>query len=158
MIVKRKLYSVMDEEGNLGYYLYNESTGEEKLFSVVEEERLYASMIAGKLGSAYKPVLNDSYKQLWKSTATSLKTKPSSATLKRRVKAASGINFNEANDVRRAARAARGSYGIPTKKVLPHPSKFSGPIANANKAEKIMRTPYQGQGQGPLSSFKNMPI
>jgi hypothetical protein len=32
----------MDEEGNLGYYLYNESTGEEKLFSVVEEEeRLY---------------------------------------------------------------------------------------------------------------------
>jgi uncharacterized protein YcfJ len=33
MIVKRKLYSVMDEEGNLGYYLYNESTGEEKLFT-----------------------------------------------------------------------------------------------------------------------------
>jgi hypothetical protein len=43
MIVKRKLYSVMDEEGNLGYYLYNESTGEEKLFSIVEEEeRMYA--------------------------------------------------------------------------------------------------------------------
>ena len=41
MIVKRKLYSVIDEEGNLGYYLYNESTGEEKLFSVVEDERLY---------------------------------------------------------------------------------------------------------------------
>ena len=39
MIVKRKLYSVIDEEGNLGYYLYNESTGEEKLFSVVEEQR-----------------------------------------------------------------------------------------------------------------------
>ena len=33
MIVKRKLYSVMDEEGNQGYYLYNEATGEEKLFS-----------------------------------------------------------------------------------------------------------------------------
>ena len=33
MIVKRKLYSVMDEEGNQGYYLYDESTGEEKLFS-----------------------------------------------------------------------------------------------------------------------------
>ena len=32
----------MDEEGNLGYYLYNESTGEEKLFSVVEDERLFA--------------------------------------------------------------------------------------------------------------------
>lgn len=42
MIVKRKLYSVMDEEGNLGYYLYNEVTGEEKLFSVVEEEREFA--------------------------------------------------------------------------------------------------------------------
>ena len=42
MIVKRKLYSVMDEEGNLGYCLYNESTGEEKLFSVVEEEKMYA--------------------------------------------------------------------------------------------------------------------
>ena len=33
MIVKRKLYSVIGEEGNLGYYLYDESTG--------EEERLY---------------------------------------------------------------------------------------------------------------------
>ena len=42
MIVKRKLYSVMDEEGNLGYYLYDESTGEEKMFSVVEDEKMYA--------------------------------------------------------------------------------------------------------------------
>ena len=42
MIVKRKLYSVIDEEGNLGYYFYDESTGEEKLFSVVEDEKLYA--------------------------------------------------------------------------------------------------------------------
>ena len=33
MIVKRKLFSFIDEDGNLGYYLYNESTGEEKLFS-----------------------------------------------------------------------------------------------------------------------------
>ena len=33
MIVKKKLFSVMDEEGNQGYYLYDESTGEEKLFS-----------------------------------------------------------------------------------------------------------------------------
>ena len=39
MIVKRKLYSVMDEEGNQGYYLYNESTGEEKLFSVEDDEK-----------------------------------------------------------------------------------------------------------------------
>ena len=31
----------MDEEGNQGYYLYNEATGEEKMFSVVEDERLY---------------------------------------------------------------------------------------------------------------------
>ena len=148
----------MDEEGNLGYYLYNESTGEEKLFSVVEEERLYTSMIAGKLGSAYKPVLNDSYKQFWKSAATNLKTKPSSSLVTlERVKG--GINISDIRDTKRAARAARGSFGIPTKKVLPHPStKLGGPIANANKAEKIMRTPYQGQGQGPLSSFKNMPI
>ena len=42
MIVKRKLFSFIDEDGNLGYYLYNESTGEEKLFSVVEEEREFA--------------------------------------------------------------------------------------------------------------------
>ena len=41
MIVKRKLFSFIDEDGNQGYYLYNESTGEEKLFSVVEDERLY---------------------------------------------------------------------------------------------------------------------
>ena len=44
MIVKRKVFNVMDEEGNLGYYLYNESTGEEKLFSVVEEEREFADL------------------------------------------------------------------------------------------------------------------
>ena len=42
MIVKRKLFSFIDEDGNLGYYLYNENTGEEKLFSVVEEEREFA--------------------------------------------------------------------------------------------------------------------
>lgn len=48
MIVKRKLFSVIDEEGNLGYYLYNEATGEEKLFSVVEEEREFASVKALK--------------------------------------------------------------------------------------------------------------
>ena len=34
----------MDEEGNLGYYLYDESTGKEKMFSVVEEEREFASV------------------------------------------------------------------------------------------------------------------
>ena len=44
MIVKRKLFSFIDEEGNLGYYLYNEATGEEKLFSVVEDEREFASV------------------------------------------------------------------------------------------------------------------
>ena len=33
MLIKRKLYSVMDEEGNLGYYLYDENNGDEKLFS-----------------------------------------------------------------------------------------------------------------------------
>ena len=48
MIIKRKLYSVIDEEGNLGYYLYNESTGEKKLFSVVEEERDFSSVRRSK--------------------------------------------------------------------------------------------------------------
>ena len=42
MIIKRKLFSFIDQDGNLGYYLYNEATGEEKLFSVVEEEREFA--------------------------------------------------------------------------------------------------------------------
>ena len=37
MLVKRKLYSVMDEEGNLGYYLYDENNGDEKLFSANDE-------------------------------------------------------------------------------------------------------------------------
>ena len=55
MIVKRKLYSVMDEEGNMGYYLYNASTGEEKLFSVVEEEeRLYARGVGMAVQQATK--------------------------------------------------------------------------------------------------------
>ena len=51
MIVKRKLFSFIDEDGNLGYYLYNEATGEEKLFSVVEEEREFArgTKEAGKI-------------------------------------------------------------------------------------------------------------
>ena len=33
----------MDEEGNLGYYLYDETTGEEKMFSVVEEQREFST-------------------------------------------------------------------------------------------------------------------
>ena len=40
MIVKRKVFSVIDEEGNLGYYLYDEATGEEKLFSEKKEEKI----------------------------------------------------------------------------------------------------------------------
>ena len=40
MIVKRNLFSCIDEDGNLGYCLYNESTGEEKLFSMVRKEAL----------------------------------------------------------------------------------------------------------------------
>ena len=51
MIVKRKLFSFLDEEGNQGYYLYNESTGEEKLFSVVEEEREFANTRLLKKGA-----------------------------------------------------------------------------------------------------------
>ena len=39
MLVKRKLFSVIDEEGNLGYYLYDESNREEKLFSVEDDEK-----------------------------------------------------------------------------------------------------------------------
>ena len=56
-MIKNKLYSVMDEEGNLGYYLYDESTGEEKLFSVEEEERLYARGVNMRnLGKGLKKV------------------------------------------------------------------------------------------------------
>ena len=51
MIVKRKLFSFIDEDGNQGYYLYNESTGEEKLFSVVEEEREFANTRLLKKGA-----------------------------------------------------------------------------------------------------------
>lgn len=40
MIVKRKVFSVIDKEGNLGYYLYDEATGEEKLFSEKKEEKI----------------------------------------------------------------------------------------------------------------------
>ena len=55
MLVKRKLYSVIDKEGNLGYCLYNESTGEEKLFSVVEEEeRMYARGVGNAVTEAVK--------------------------------------------------------------------------------------------------------
>ena len=61
MLVKRKLYSVMDEEGNQEYYLYDENNGEEKMFATV------VNTAAGKmLGSAYKPTLNSSYSQFWK--------------------------------------------------------------------------------------------
>jgi hypothetical protein len=62
MIIKRKLYSVMDEEGNIGYYHYDESTGEEKLFSAVveEEERVYASV--RKLKKAGKMLFDKSLK------------------------------------------------------------------------------------------------
>lgn len=50
----------MDEEGNLGYYLYDESTGEEKLFSVVEDEKLYAN--TRKLKHAMKAILDRAQK------------------------------------------------------------------------------------------------
>ena len=56
-MIKNKLYSVMDEEGNLGYYLYNESTGEEKTFSVVEEEKMFARGVnIRNLGKGLKKV------------------------------------------------------------------------------------------------------
>ena len=37
-MIKNKLYSVIDEEGNQGYYLYNEATGEERIFADLDEE------------------------------------------------------------------------------------------------------------------------
>lgn len=67
MIVKRKLSSFIDEDGNLGYYLYNESTGEEKLFSVVEEEKLYFN-----LGTRLKRVGQKYIGRARKSVATRL--------------------------------------------------------------------------------------
>lgn len=65
MIVKRKLYSVMDEEGNQGYYLYDEATGEEKLFSVVEEEeRMYARGVNMRdLGKGLKKINKEASKK-----------------------------------------------------------------------------------------------
>lgn len=39
MLIKKKLFSVLDEEGNLGYYLYDEYTGEEKMFSEKKRNR-----------------------------------------------------------------------------------------------------------------------
>lgn len=67
MIIKRKLFSFIDEDGNLGYYLYNESTGEEKLFSVVEEEKLYFN-----LGTRLKRVGQKYIGRARKSVATRL--------------------------------------------------------------------------------------
>ena len=40
----------MDEEGNLGYYLYDESNGEEKLFAMPGSANL-SRLIGGKMGS-----------------------------------------------------------------------------------------------------------
>ena len=56
MLIKRKLFSIMDEEGNLGYYLYNESTGEEKLFATFSPNMV----------SALKPN-KAAYTNFWKS-------------------------------------------------------------------------------------------
>lgn len=39
MLIKKKFFSILDEEGNLGYYLYDEATGEEKLFADKEGEK-----------------------------------------------------------------------------------------------------------------------
>lgn len=48
MLIKRKFFSILDEEGNLGYYLYDESTGEEKLFSSVDCDVLEQREFGGK--------------------------------------------------------------------------------------------------------------
>lgn len=56
MIVKRKLFSFIDEDGNLGYCLYNESTGKGKLFSVVEDEKMYARGVGQAVKAATQMV------------------------------------------------------------------------------------------------------
>ena len=40
----------MDEEGNLGYYLYDEATGEEKMFAVPGSPYM-SNLIGGKVGT-----------------------------------------------------------------------------------------------------------
>ena len=50
MLIKRKLYSVIDEEGNLGYYLYDESTGEDKLFAVPGSAYM-SKLVGGRVGT-----------------------------------------------------------------------------------------------------------
>lgn len=65
MIIKRKLFSFIDEDGNLVYYLYSER--EEKLFSVVEEEKLYFN-----LGTRLKRVGQKYIGRARKSVATRL--------------------------------------------------------------------------------------
>lgn len=70
MIVKRKLFSFIDEDGNQGYYLYNEGTEEEKLFSVVEEEREFARGVGKKaIEEAVKKVSTKGNKKLNKKLA-----------------------------------------------------------------------------------------
>ena len=84
MIVKRKLYSVVDEEGNLGYYFYNESTEEEKLFNKAAYEGLTnaGKKILRQRRSDYAKHLYQSYRRDMGSIGKVAKNTPNITGLK----------------------------------------------------------------------------
>ena len=113
MLVKRKLYSVMDEEGNLGYYLYDESNGEERMFNKAAYEGLTAvgKDILGKRRSAYAKDLYAFYRKNMKDISNVSRNTPNITNLSTRGTInAGGVKTNYRSDTTKGTLDSVGKF------------------------------------------------
>ena len=113
MIIKRKLFSFIDEDGNLGYYLYNESTGEEKLFSVVEEEREFGEVKRANKAAKRAAILKKDSGTVSKEEIEAMRDRIEGSEFMQRMRGKKGPVFSESKirdmvKVTNARQAARG--------------------------------------------------
>ena len=111
MLIKRKLYSVMDEEGNLGYYLYNESNGEEKMFSLIPEVGGYKfqgpkAIRSSVGGERIKDIMPDLREMVKSGKAPNIKS--AFSAYKQSAVDAANKHLNNTNNLRRFRKSVAG--------------------------------------------------
>lgn len=115
MIVKRKLFSFIDKDGNQGYYLYNKNTGEEKLFSVIEEERVFGEVKRANKAAKRAAILKKASGAVSKEEIEAMRNRIEGSELMQRLRGKKGPVFSESKikdmvKVINARQAARGFY------------------------------------------------
>ena len=110
MLIKRKLYSVMDKEGNLGYY--HESNGEEKLFSAVEDERLFGKVKKDNKAAKKATILKKDGGTVSKEEIDAMRNRIEGSKFMQRIRRKKGPVFSESEirdmvRVKNARQAAR---------------------------------------------------